>query len=117
MMRSMEKLLIFAKSNWFMEIGQKVNISPYLTHLNDWVTGEIIEVEDNPYRGTVIAAKDVLGRVFWGEQDYFKLIDAEQGSEELMSVVRERLRQLEAGEVRTIPNTQVFSDIREHYGF
>ena len=70
------KLLIFAKSKWLMEIGQLVKISPYLTHLNDWVTGEIIEVEENPYRGIVIAAKDNLGRIFWGEQDYFNLINA-----------------------------------------
>jgi hypothetical protein len=72
MIRSTGKKLIFAKSKWIMEIGQRVNISPYLTHLSDWVTGEIIEVENNPYRGTVIAAKDALGRIFWGEQDYFK---------------------------------------------
>ena len=76
MIQNMEKLLIFAKSKWFMKIGQFVSISPYLTHLSDWVTGEIIEVEENPYRGTVIAAKDNLGRIFWGEQDYFNLINA-----------------------------------------
>ena len=64
MIRSTGKKLIFAKSKWIMEIGQRVNISPYLTHLSDWVTGEIIEVENNPYRGTVIAAKDALGRIF-----------------------------------------------------
>ena len=52
----MEKLITFAKSKWFMEIGQRVRISPYLTHLSEWITGVVIEVEDNPYRGTVIAA-------------------------------------------------------------
>ena len=72
----MEKLVTFAKSKWFMEIGQRVNISPYLTHLSDWVTGEIIEIENNPYRGIVIAAKDAFGRIFWGEKDYFDLISA-----------------------------------------
>lgn len=72
---SMEKLLIFAQSKWLMEVGQRVSISPYLTHLNDWVTGEIIEVEDNPYRGIVIAAKDSFGRIIWGDQDYFNLIN------------------------------------------
>ena len=76
MMHIMGNLLIFAKSKWLMEIGQRVNISPYLTHLSDWITGEIIEVENNPYRGTVIAAKDALGRIFWGEEDYFNLINA-----------------------------------------
>lgn len=69
----MKKLLIFAKIKKLMEIGQKVNISPYLTHLSDWVTGVIIEIEDNPYRGTVISAKDDTGRIFWGEEDYFTL--------------------------------------------
>lgn len=44
-----------------------------LTHLSDWVSGEIIEIEDNPYRGTVISAKDDMGRIFWGEADYFSL--------------------------------------------
>ena len=76
MTQTMKKRLIFAQSKWIMEIGQRVNISPYLTHLSDWVTGEIIEVEENPYRGTVIAAKDALGRIFWGEQDYFNLVNA-----------------------------------------
>ena len=76
MIQNMKKRLIFAQSKWLMEIGQKVNISPYLTHLSDWITGEIIEVENNPYRGTVIAAKDDYGRIFWGEQDYFNLVNA-----------------------------------------
>lgn len=75
MVQSMKKWTNFAQSKWFMIIGQRVNISPYLTHLSEWVTGEIIEVEDNPYRGTLIAAKDALGRIFWGEQDYFNLLN------------------------------------------
>lgn len=58
-----------------MKIGQLVNISPYLTHLTDWVTGEVIEVEDNPYRGIVIAAKDNHGRIFWGESDYCEQVN------------------------------------------
>ena len=75
MVQSMKKWTNFAQRKWFMIIGQRVNISPYLTHLSEWVTGEIIEVEDNPYRGTLIAAKDALGRIFWGEQDYFILLN------------------------------------------
>ena len=71
----MEKLIAFAKSKWFMEIGQRVRISPYFTHLSEWITGVVIEVEDNPYRGTVIAAKDSLGRIFWGEQDFFNEVN------------------------------------------
>lgn len=76
MLYSIKKRITFAQSKWLMEVGQKVNISPYLTHLSDWIMGEIIEVENNPYRGTVIAAKDDHGRIFWGEQDYFNLVNA-----------------------------------------
>lgn len=117
MTRSMEKLLIFAESNWFMEVGQIVKISPYLTHLNDWETGEVIEIEDNLSRGTVIAAKDSQGRIFWGEQEYFVLINDNQIGDELKDVICERIRQLEAGELKTIPNEQVFAEIRDRYGF
>lgn len=58
-----------------MKVGQLVTISPSLTHLTDWVTSEVIEVENNPYRGIVIAAKDNLGRIFWGECDYFEPVN------------------------------------------
>ena len=71
----MKNLTIFAKIKLLMEIGQRVNISPYLTHLSDWITGEIIDIEDNPFRGVVVSAKDEQGRIFWGEQDYFSLIN------------------------------------------
>ena len=27
-----------------MKIGQYVNISPYLTHLSEWVMGQVIEI-------------------------------------------------------------------------
>lgn len=57
-----------------MKLGQQIRISPYLTHLSKWIVGEIIEIEDNPFRGTIVAAKDDLGRIFWGEVDYFKPI-------------------------------------------
>ena len=40
-----------------------------------------------------------------------------QQEEDLRSVVKERIRQLEDGEVKTIPNEQVFAEIRERYGF
>ena len=58
-----------------MNYESRVNVSPYLTHLTDWVMAEVIEVEQNPYRGTVIAAKDNLGCIFWGESDYFELVN------------------------------------------
>lgn len=61
-----------------MKVGQMVNVSPYLTHLSDWVMAEIIEIEQNPYRGKVIAAKDNLGRIFWGESDYFEPVNEKE---------------------------------------
>ena len=45
------------------------------------------------------------------------LVYDQEEDEELLAVVKERIRQLEAGEVETIPNEQVFADIRKHYGF
>ena len=61
-----------------MEVGQMVNVSPYLTHLTDWVAAEVIEIEQNPYRGVVVAAKDHLGRIFWGEIDYFEPLNEKE---------------------------------------
>jgi hypothetical protein len=57
-----------------MEKGNKAKVSPKLTGLNDWVEGVIIDVEKNPFKGIVIAIKDRMGRIFFGEQKYFKTI-------------------------------------------
>lgn len=40
-----------------MRTGDKVLISPDLTHAKDWTQGEVIEVENNPFVGIVISAK------------------------------------------------------------
>ncbi len=37
--------------------------------------------------------------------------------ETLTTIVKERIRQLEVGEVKTVPNEQVFAEIRDRYGF
>ena len=50
-------------------------------------------------------------------QDEREVVNYDQGGETLKSVVEERIRQLEAGEVETIPNELVFAEIRERYGF
>lgn len=55
-----------------MKIGDKVLISPDLTRLGDWVPAKVIEVEDNPFVGTVIAAETSDSDVFFGQQDLFK---------------------------------------------
>ena len=54
-----------------MEKGDKVKASPKLTGLDTWVEGEIIDIEQNPFKGIVIAIKDKLGRIFFGEEKYF----------------------------------------------
>ncbi len=57
-----------------MEIkkGQKATASPILTGLDDWIEGTIIDIEENPFKGLVIAIKDQVGRIFFGEEKYFK---------------------------------------------
>ncbi len=58
-----------------MSTGSKVLISPDLTHLDDWTTGEVIEKENNPFVGTVISAKTESGEIFFGREDLFKTTD------------------------------------------
>ena len=53
------------------KIGDKMKVSPQLTALADWVEGEVIDVEQNPFKGLVISIKDKLGRIFFGESRYF----------------------------------------------
>jgi hypothetical protein len=54
-----------------MKKGDKAKVSPKLTGENDWIEGEIIDIEKNPFTGIVIAIKDKLGRIFFGEAQYF----------------------------------------------
>ena len=53
------------------KIGDKMKASPQLTALSDWVEGEVIDVEQNPFVGLVISIKDKLGRIFFGQSRYF----------------------------------------------
>lgn len=56
-----------------MKKGDKALVDPKLTGLDTWILGDIIDIEINPFRGIVIAIKDKLGRIFFGEEKYFKL--------------------------------------------
>lgn len=56
-----------------MKTGDKALADPKLTGLDTWVQGEIIDIENNPFKGVVIAIKDKLGRIFFGEKKYFKI--------------------------------------------
>ena len=55
-----------------MEIGDKVFVSPDLTHKSDWENGEVIKVEQNSFVGVVVSAKTDDGDIFFGYQDMFK---------------------------------------------
>jgi hypothetical protein len=54
-----------------MGINEKVKISPEITGQDDWITGEVIDVEKNPFNGIVISAKDTSGRIFFDKEKYF----------------------------------------------
>lgn len=56
------------------KIGDKMKASPQLTALADWVEGEVIDVEQNPFTGLVISIKDKLGRIFFGQSRYFIML-------------------------------------------
>ncbi len=52
-------------------VGQTAKASPEVTGLNEWVEGQVIDIEKNPFRGVIVAIKDKLGRIFFGEEKYF----------------------------------------------
>lgn len=54
-----------------MKKGDKAKVSPKLTGEREWIEGEVIDIEKNPFKGIVIAIKDKLGRIFFGEERYF----------------------------------------------
>ena len=55
-----------------MEIGDKVLVSPDLTHKSDWENGEVIKVDQKSFVGVVVSAKTDDGDIFFGYQDMFK---------------------------------------------
>jgi hypothetical protein len=54
-----------------MKKGDIAKVSPKITGESKWINGEVIDVEKNPFKGIVIAIKDQIGRIFWGEERYF----------------------------------------------
>ena len=57
-----------------MKTGEYAKVNPALTGLDKWVEGEVFDIENNPFKGKVIAIKDSLGRIFWGQEKYFQPI-------------------------------------------
>ena len=48
-------------------------ISPEVTHKSDWETeGTVIDVEQNPFVGTVISAKTANGEIYFDKAYQFK---------------------------------------------
>lgn len=58
-----------------MKTGEKAKVSPELTGLEDWVEGMIIKIRKNPFLGIEVVIKDSFGRIFFGEEKYFKNIN------------------------------------------
>jgi hypothetical protein len=54
-----------------MKKGDIAKASPNLTGESQWIEGEVIDIEKNPFKGIVIAIKDKLGRIIFGEEKYF----------------------------------------------
>jgi hypothetical protein len=55
-----------------MKIGEYAKVAPALTGLDTWVEGMVFDIENNPFKGMVIAIKDAEGRIFWGQEKYFE---------------------------------------------
>lgn len=55
-----------------MKTGDNVLISPEVTHKSEWTQGKVIEVEDNPFVGTVISAQTPSGEIYFDKIYQFK---------------------------------------------
>ena len=55
-----------------MKTGDNVLISPEVTHKSDWTQGTVIEVEANPFVGTVISAETPNGEIYFDKEYQFK---------------------------------------------
>jgi hypothetical protein len=56
------------------KLGENVLISPEVTHKSDWTEGTVIDVEQNPFVGTVISAKTSDGEIYFDKAYRFKTI-------------------------------------------
>ena len=52
--------------------GDSVLISPEVTHKSEWTQGIVIDVEQNPFVGTVISAKTADGEIYFEKANLFK---------------------------------------------
>jgi len=57
-----------------MKLGDLVLISPEVTRLSEWIRGKVIDVEANPFVGTVISAQTADGAIYFNKESLFKLV-------------------------------------------
>jgi len=55
-----------------MKTGDNVLISPEVTHKSGWTQGTVIDVEANPFVGTVISAETPSGEIYFDKEYQFK---------------------------------------------
>ena len=55
-----------------MKKGDNVLISPELTMKGEWIEGTVIEVEANPFVGTVISARTATGEIYFEKECMFR---------------------------------------------
>ncbi len=55
-----------------MKVGERVKVSPDLTGLDTWHEGVIIDIENNRFNGIVISIKLDDGRIFFGQEKFFR---------------------------------------------
>ena len=72
-----------------MGLGDKAMVSPKLTNENYWIEGKIIDIEQNPFKGVVIAIKDESGHIFFGEEKYFLPVSSHEPNEVTLEALRE----------------------------
>ena len=66
------KKIIQLKGGKDMKTGDSVLISPEVTQKSEWIQGTVIDVEDNPFVGTVISAETINGDIFFEKECLFK---------------------------------------------
>ena len=58
-----------------MAVNDYVMVSPQVSHYSGWAKGQVIEVEDNPFRGTVLVVRMENGDIFWDVASCFKKVE------------------------------------------
>lgn len=59
-----------AKSDF--NFGDQVLISPLITNKSKWLSGKVIEVENNSFNGLVLSAKTDDGIIYFHQAQYFE---------------------------------------------